>query len=397
MFLAGLVFLASCMAPSDVYTPPAAPINQRGTLPLLSPSPPPLPSPSPQAYDYFQPRASWATNATVNDVLVSQSSSLEDFCWSWMLGYLGLLGFMVLSNEYMRWRRPQDYRRTRQDYRRANQGRSLIKRRPRKALHIGQPRRLKPTPLKNLDLVFRRRDVMQLVGSHVKVSLAKLECLTKPSPAYHPLVHLGFHQEDGSSSVEVKRWDEGPVVYYSKDFVDLRPHLTHLVVVPSAKTRSHPNQVEDLPDASMWATYFPYHDSLTIAGWYIFGNFEPMTFHFPQEEDLDKAVAGLKETDLPELSWDPLRDRLWFVPPDALDLREHLVQIMMARSVWPSHVRFTLDDSDAFDMAAYPGTSILEPMISPASLERVIYGAAGRKIVTILRPHRFPHTMVYYY
>jgi hypothetical protein len=100
---------------------------------------------------------------------------------------------------------------------------------------------------------------------------------------------------------------------------------------------------------------------------------------------------------VPLLTWDPFKDRLWYVPAGALTLREHLASTLVERSLWPSHITFTLDSGAPYDLAFFPSVAPLEASLSPATIERLVYEAAGRQIVTVMRPHRFPSLMVYYF
>lgn len=117
----------------------------------------------------------------------------------------------------------------------------------------------------------------------------------------------------------------------------------------------------------------------------------------PEQADLVDQKNRLKDTPVPELTWNPFKDRLWYVPAKAIALREHLAKVLMERSLWPSHIRFTLDPDAPYDLGFFPGLNLLSTMVGGKTLDKISYQAAGREVVTVTRPHGFPTLMVYFY
>jgi len=243
----------------------------------------------------------------------------------------------------------------------------------------------KPSPFKGMHVRFGPNDL---------VYASSMRAVTKPlasSVNHSPLLTVESPSQVPSPSCQ------GPTMVLSPPHtcLDLRGcGLTHAVV-------GTPHR------ALFFSIYFPHHHpedlaDLVLVHWpspaALLHQKRLLCSHFvPTEADLVAQRNRLNDAPVPFLTWDPFKDRVWYVPPQAIKLREHLAKVLMERHLWPSHIRFTLDPQAPYDLGFFPGLNLLSSMVGGPTLNKICYEAGGEEVVTVTRPHGFPTLMVYRY
>lgn len=328
----------------------------------------------------------------------------DEMAWGFLLGYMGFIGtFCILNETYRLFRSWFSFRRSGFSSGRSTKPSSEAILKPRKSRAVskkrlrstkGRPqrslkkRRRSSCPSKFVMPSFRPYDLVYVPGLRAEVSSSS-SILPKDS-SHRPLRNL----DDGSSEAP-RPSSVGPLMLLSFDHLYKLEGLTHALVGKVFRQ-------------AFFDLYFPHHSYEWTEG------LDPklLYFHWTTPQALRKAKSLLRhrlalspsllveakehlsEVPVPLLTWDPFKDRIWYIREPAV--REEMVKRLIERSLWPSHVRISLDPSDPYDLGFFPG-EMMEDYVSSQTYEKLLYEAGGRKMVTVLRPHRFPSLMVYYF
>lgn len=139
--------------------------------------------------------------------------------------------------------------------------------------------------------------------------------------------------------------------------------------------------------------YFPYQTKQTIVQWFV-NSRKPLMFHFVDTDELSLTYSKLREIPIPLFTWNPRTDRIWYVGRDDIELQRHLLEKSMALN---SRIHVTTNPRSSYDVSFYSSTDHIESMVSSDMLADIYDEAAGKQVITVFRPHKFPHTMVYFY
>lgn len=139
--------------------------------------------------------------------------------------------------------------------------------------------------------------------------------------------------------------------------------------------------------------YFPYQKKRTIVKWFDSSK-KPLLFHFVDTSELIRNYSNLREIPIPFFTWNPHTDRVWYVHHDDVELQKHLLEKSMTFS---PRIHVTTNPLSSYDVSFYSSTDHIENMVSTEMLANIYDEAVGKQVITVFRPHRFPHTMVYFY
>lgn len=364
------------------------------TITMASP-PPPL-----HHFDLANHSGHFASDRFASDRFAYQE--IDEMAWGFLLGYMGFIGtFFILNETYRLFRSWFSFRQSGFSSGRSTKPSSEAILKPRKSRAVskkrfrstkGRPqrslkkRRRSSFPSKSVMPSFRPYDLVYVPGLWAKVSSYSL---SKDS-SYRPLMNL----DDGSSETPGPS-SAGPLMLLSFDHLYRVEGLTHALVGKVYRQ-------------AFFDLYFPHHSYEWTEG------LDPnlLYFHWTTPLALCKAKSLLRhrldlspsllvearehlsEVPVPFLTWDPFKDRIWYIRESAL--REEMVKRLIERSLWPSHVRISFDLSEPYDLGFFPG-EMMEDFVSSQTYQKLLYEAGGRQMVTVLRPHRFPSLMVYYF